>query len=35
MKWVLENPKDASVMVEKNEIMPSAALVEKAIPFCG
>lgn len=35
VKWVLENPKDASIMVEKNEIMPSAALVEKAIPFCG
>ncbi len=35
VKWVLENPKDASMMVEKNEIMPSAALVEKAIPFCG
>ena len=29
VKWVLENPKDASMMVEKNEIMPSAALVEK------
>jgi len=35
VKWVLDNPKDASMMVEKNEIMPSAALVEKAIPFCG
>lgn len=35
VKWVLENPKDASVLVEKNEIMPSAALVEKAIPYCG
>lgn len=33
--WVLENPKDASVLVEKNEIMPSAAIVEKAIPYCG
>lgn len=35
VKWVNENPKDASVLVEKNEIMPSAALVEKAIPYCG
>jgi NitT/TauT family transport system substrate-binding protein len=35
VKWVLENPKDASVLVEKHEIMPSAALVEKAIPYCG
>lgn len=35
VNWVNENPKDASVLVEKNEIMPSAALVEKAIPFCG
>ena len=33
--WVLENPKDASLLVEKHEIMPSAALVEKAIPYCG
>lgn len=35
VNWVNENPKDASLLVEKNEIMPSAALVEKAIPFCG
>ncbi len=35
VKWVLDNPKDASVLVENNEIMPSAALVEKAIPYCG
>lgn len=35
VKWVLNNPKDASLLVEKNEIMPSAALVEKAIPYCG
>lgn len=35
VNWVNENPKDASVLVEKNEIMPSAALVEKAIPNCG
>lgn len=35
VKWVLDNPKDASVLVEKNEIMPSAAIVEKAIPYCG
>lgn len=35
VNWVLENPKDASALVEKHEIMPSAALVEKAIPYCG
>jgi len=35
VNWVLENPADASVLVEKNEIMPSAAIVEKAIPYCG
>lgn len=35
VNWVLNNPKDASLLVEKNEIMPSAALVEKAIPYCG
>ncbi len=35
VNWVNENPADASVLVEKNEIMPSAALVEKAIPYCG
>jgi len=35
VKWVNENPADASVLVEKNGIMPSAALVEKAIPYCG
>lgn len=35
VNWVLENPKDASLLVEKHEIMPSAALVEKAIPYCG
>lgn len=35
VNWVLDNPKDASVLVEKHEIMPSAALVEKAIPYCG
>jgi len=35
VNWVLENPGDASVLVEKNEIMPSAAIVEKAIPYCG
>jgi NitT/TauT family transport system substrate-binding protein len=35
VNWVNENPSDASVLVEKNEIMPSAALVEKAIPYCG
>lgn len=35
VNWVVDNPVDASVLVEKNEIMPSAALVEKAIPYCG
>lgn len=35
VNWVNENPKDASILVEKNEIMPGAALVEKAIPYCG
>lgn len=35
VNWVNENPKDASLLVEKNEIMPSAALVEKAIPYSG
>lgn len=35
INWVNENPKDASVLVEKNEIMPSAALAEKAIPNSG
>ncbi len=35
VKWVNENPADASLLVEKNEIMQGAALVEKAIPYCG
>jgi len=35
VNYVLANAKDASVLVDKNEIMPSAALVEKAIPYCG
>lgn len=35
VNWVIDNPKDASVLVEKHEIMPNAALVEKAIPYCG
>lgn len=35
VNWVIENPKEASTLVEKNEIMPSAALAEKAIPYCG
>ena len=35
VNWVIETPADASVLVEKNEIMPSAAIVEKAIPTCG
>ena len=35
VNWVLENPKDASLLVEKHEIMPSASLVERAIPYSG
>lgn len=35
VNWVVENPKEASLLVEKNEIMPSAEMVEKAIPYCG
>lgn len=35
VNWVLENQKDASVLVAKHEIMPDAVLVEKAIPYCG
>lgn len=35
VNWVVKNPADASKLVEKNEIMPSAALIEKAIPYCG
>jgi NitT/TauT family transport system substrate-binding protein len=35
VNWVLENQKDASVLVAKHEIMPDAALVERAIPYCG
>jgi NitT/TauT family transport system substrate-binding protein len=35
VKWVLENQKDAAALVEKNGIMSGAALIEKAIPYCG
>lgn len=35
VNWVIDNPKDASLLVEKHEIMPSAAIVEKAIPYSG
>ena len=35
VNWVLNNQKNASILVEKNKIMPSAAIVEKAIPYCG
>ncbi|HBC31010.1 MAG TPA: sulfonate/nitrate/taurine transporter substrate-binding protein [Clostridiales bacterium] len=35
VKWVQENQKDASVLTAKHEIMPDAALVEKALPYCG
>ncbi|MDF2677481.1 MAG: alkanesulfonate transporter substrate-binding subunit [Bacillota bacterium] len=33
--YVNENAAEASILVEKNEIMPNAALIEKAIPYCG
>jgi len=35
VSWVIANQLEASKLVEKNEIMPSAALVEKALPYCG
>lgn len=35
VKWVLENPEEASQLVEKNEVMQGAKLIEKAIPYCG
>lgn len=35
VEWVVNNPAEAAKLTEKNEIMPSAALVEKAIPYCG
>lgn len=35
VNWVLENQKEASLLVAKHEIMPDAALVEKALPYCG
>lgn len=35
VNFVNSNPKDASVLVEKNGIINSAALVEKAIPHCN
>ncbi len=34
IEFVNENPKDASLLVESFEIMPSAAVAEKAIPGC-
>ena len=33
--YVVENPKDASVLIEKHGIVPKAALAEKAIPNCN
>jgi NitT/TauT family transport system substrate-binding protein len=33
--FVVENPKDASVLIEKHGIVPKAALAEKAIPNCN
>jgi NitT/TauT family transport system substrate-binding protein len=35
VNWVNENPADASVLIEKNGIIPNAALAEKAIPNCA
>lgn len=35
VNFVNSNPADAAVLVEKNEIIKSAALVEKAIPYCN
>ncbi len=35
VNFVNENPKEASILVEENGILPSAALVEKAIPYCA
>ena len=33
--YVVENPKDASALIEKHGIVPKAALAEKAIPNCN
>ena len=33
--YVVENPKDASLLIEKHGIVPKAALAEKAIPNCN
>lgn len=35
VQFVTENPKDAAVLVEKNGILPNAAIIEKAIPYCN
>lgn len=35
VNFVNSNPADAAILVEKNEIIKSAALVEKAIPYCN
>lgn len=35
VNFVNSNPAEASVLVEKNEIINNAALVEKAIPYCS
>jgi NitT/TauT family transport system substrate-binding protein len=35
VNWVLENQSEAAKLVEEQGIMPSAALVEKALPYCG
>lgn len=33
--WVLENPADAAQLVEQMGVMPSAAVVENALPHCN
>lgn len=35
VNFVNSNPAEAAVLVEKNEIIKNAALVEKAIPYCN
>lgn len=35
VNFVNSNPADAAILVEKNEIIKNAALVEKAIPYCN
>ncbi len=35
VNWVNDHPADASILIEKNGILPSAVLAEKAIPNCA